>query len=606
MNVMNKIIKLDPHMANLIAAGEVVERPSSVVKELVENAIDASASVIKVDLIDAGTKSIVVSDNGTGMDRVDAKMAFERHATSKIKSEDDLFRIMTLGFRGEALPSIAAVSQLMLKTSTDGLSGIQLTLKAGSFLFEEITPSPKGTIVTVNNLFFNTPARFKHIQSLNSELSSSIDLLNKFALAHPEISFTVTHNGKIIFRTAGSGDLLEVISSTYGTDTAKNMIYFENKASHYVIKGYASNMNLTRSSRNYISLLVNRRVIKNTSLVYAILDGYKNINVSSKFPVVVMAIEADPSLLDVNIHPSKLEIKFTDEEILKDLIRQTIYQALTKNNLIPSMGKESFEEILNEIKELVVDDNSSFPNLFSGFDSGLLKETEAEAFFFETKPTEPVILGEDPFIHQPKMEEYMEQSIHHDLPRLEYIGQFHGTYLLAQSEDHLYLIDQHAAMERIMYEKISNQFALDQVSVYELLIPFKPDFSLTEYAGVLEQTSKLKELGIEIDDFGAGSIMVRSVPTWLPTNLEEEFVRDVIEHLIQSRNASKAILLDSLAKSLSCKKSIKANMYVTTEEVKQLLNDLYLAKNPYTCPHGRPVLIKLHSYEIEKMFKRVV
>lgn len=605
---MSKILRLDPHMANLIAAGEVVERPSSVVKELVENAIDASSTKITVELIDAGTKSITVTDNGTGMDEEDAVLAFERHATSKIKLFDDLYRIRSLGFRGEALPSIASVSEVILTTSTDSLNGTKVLLKAGVLVECSKTSAPVGTKVIVNHLFYNTPARFKHISSQSTELSYSIDYINKCALAFPTIRFTLMHNDKVILHTSGNGDLLEAIADTYGIPVAKHMVEFSAKESHFAISGYASDNSITRSNRYGMTVLVNGRVIKNRSFVYAITDAYKHTLVTGKFPIVVLNITVDPSLIDVNIHPSKFEIKVTDEDQLKSFITTTITNALSKQVLIPEMNLSKLTERPEEhLVKTTLDPilEPSRPNILSMFEEPSESSDEAEPFVYSHEQT-PSIIKESEVFTQIKLDELLPERTLSLLPQLEYIGQFHGTYLLAQDEQVLYLIDQHAAMERVMYEKISAQLNMQEISIYELLIPFQLHFSLSEYALVLEQKELLLTLGVEIEEFGSGTILVRKIPSWIYPKLVEEFVRDMIEQLITSKHTSKSNMLDSIAKNLSCKQSIKANMYVTKEEVKVLLQELNQAKSPFTCPHGRPVIVKLSTYDIEKWFKRVV
>jgi len=589
-------------MTNLIAAGEVVERPSSVVKELIENAIDAQARFIRVDLSESGTKEIIVTDDGIGMDEDDALMAVERHATSKIRTQDDLYRIGTLGFRGEALPSIAAVSKMTISTSANGRFGLKLFYSGGILQSKETVAMMRGTVVSVLNLFFNTPARFKHIQSMPAELSHSIDIVTKYAFAHPEIAFSLSNNGKVILKTSGSGNLHEVLHDIYGHFTAIHMIPFHGKESWYEISGFASDLSVTRSSRQSIHVLTNQRAIKNTSLVYAILDGYKEKMVSSRYPVVVLHITTDPSLIDVNIHPSKFEIKFTEENRLKSRITKSIQEALDKVDLIPDALPENTIE--QEESILPFNPHQKPSTVFESFSSGWAIEPMEMVDPPIVVLAEPTETFETYF--QPSLDSMLDVSNHPSIPSLEYIGQFHGTYLLAQNEQHLFLIDQHAAMERVMYERISDSFAAMKADTVDLLIPFQLDFPPTEIPLVETVLNSLASFGVYAELFGQNTLLVRRIPTWFVRGAEEEFVRDMIEHLIKDRGQIRTKLLDQLAKSLSCKNSIKANMGVSSTEVRALLDVWIQTRQPNTCPHGRPTIVKLSIGDIEKMFKRVV
>lgn len=614
------IIKLPPHLANMIAAGEVVDRPLSVVKELVENSIDAGSTSIKVQLVESGITKITVIDNGSGIDQSEMLIAFQSHATSKIKTAEDLFKIGSLGFRGEALPSIAAVSVVTMTSSTTGNEGYFYTLKAGEVVDEGPTQMTKGTKVEVEKLFFNTPARYKHLGSTYQELSLITDYLYKCALSHPNIAFTLTNNDKILFNTSGKNDIIETMGEAFGLETVNNVFYFEGKNSLYKIYGYTSNNQVFRSHKNNITVILNGRVIRNSGLIYAVSESYKSIIPIGKYPITVLYIESDLTLVDVNIHPSKLEVRLTDETTLKNLITDTIKKVLYNRPLIEQrtenvnqdyFRQETFpddvelvsnekeeEEILDteEVKEVVKQEEFSFSDFWDAYPDSttVIKE-------------EPIVIEPEKPVIEPKVK-YEQTEINKTsfFESLDYLGQYNQTYLLRQGGTDLYLIDQHAAMERVMYEKIRKSFSNVTNDFYDLLIPFQLEFSVSEALLIISKMDEIKSLGIVIEEFGNTAFIVRSIPIWIPNGLENEFVSDIINHIINNRETGKAKMYDSLAKSLSCKESIKANMHIDREEVKKLMSDLDRCEMPYTCPHGRPTLVKFTLYEIEKMFKRVI
>lgn len=611
-----EIKELSTEIANLISAGEVVERPASVVKELIENAIDASATIIKVELINSGLKKIIVLDNGFGMPKDQIKVAVKKHATSKIQTASDLFNIATLGFRGEALPSIISISKTKISSSPDGIGGYFYEYKASELINEGNVGMNKGTKVEVENLFFNTPARLKHLGSEQLELSHITTLINRLAIANPKIQFTLLNNNKLIYQTDGSSDMESIFSKTYGTSVAKNLVYFENKNNLYEIKGYTTNNNVFRSNKNYINIIINNRIIRNLNILYAVTDAYKSIIPVGKYPITVLEIICDPSLIDVNVHPNKLEIRFTDESILRSLITKTIYQALQNTKLIYTATNKDFKNpLINQVEEEnkipykieiqeeqpkkeINQKNDSIDSLWNLFDEDLSSINDNDEDNIDDEIEEEIIA--------PQTEQLSFEVNNNNFSSLIYLGQFNKTYLLFEKDQDLYLIDQHAAMERCMYEKITYSFANPSIKTYELLIPLKIDLSVAELPLVIENQDKLKELGITFEQFGGTTILIRELPSWIPNKLTTEFVNDIINHLINNRSVNKNIMLDSLAKKLSCKKSIKANTYILKEEVENLLKDLDNCKMPYTCPHGRPTLVKISTYEIEKMFKRVI
>ena len=620
-NPNSKIHIMSTELANLIAAGEVVERPASVVKELVENSIDAGSTKIKVELTDCGLKKITVLDNGNGMEKDDIPLALTPHATSKILDESDLFKITTLGFRGEALPSIASVAEIRITSSTTGSGANYLLYAYGKEKEAGMASLPKGTMVEVSNLFHNTPARLKHLGSTYQELSSITDYLYKSALSHPNISFTLTNNNKQLFKSSGNGDIKDIMAEAYGASIAKNLIYFEGQNPLYKINGYTTNNEIFRSNRGSMTIVVNGRVIRNLSLIYAIDDAYQTILTNGKHPITTLFIETDPTLIDVNVHPSKLEIRMTDESALKTLISNSISLALKEQELLKYKKEEINNNILDNTEEsdIILENNEEptykIPNLDDSNDLWSLFEEDEK---FETNnystqtPTEELKTSQlDDFLQESSQKPNIEQikfktENRNFFKNLTFIGRFHETYLLLEDENTLYLLDQHAAMERIMYEKISNDFASSTHSCYDLLVPITMEFSVKEKILILDNLEKLTNLGITLEEFGNNTIIVRSIPSWIPNGLEIEFINDIIQHLIINAPVNKSIMYDSLAKKLSCKQSIKAGMHIRTDEVKSLLNDLDKCEMPYTCPHGRPTMIKFTNYEVEKMFKRVI
>lgn len=614
------IKQLDEHVANLIAAGEVIERAASVVKELVENSIDAHSTNISVHLIDSGVTEIRVIDNGDGMDQYDAKMCILPHATSKINNSNDLFSIRTLGFRGEALSSIVAVSQFRLISSVDGYKGIMYSLKGGVPMSEAIVAHDKGTEIIVKNLFFNTPARLQNLQSQNTELSYISDLMSKMALSYPNISFTLTNNERVILKTNGNGDLLEVISSIISLDAAKNMIKIFDTNGTYRIDGYISNISLTKASKNYMYIFVNGRIIKSHNVNNAILKGYDTLLMNGKFPVVVLNIEADASIVDVNVHPTKAEVRFSDEESLLSLITDAISKTLNKQDLTINMSFNNDEEENDSFYSLKEDENNFYEDEEEDYE-----EEESDLFInsFEKDDGNDLefIPEQNQVVNEPEYKEtYIQQQYNlfddeitdegtvniNKIGKLNYIGQLFGTYLIAQTENDLVLIDQHAAAERINYEKILLELNKEENVGYDLLVPFNLEFSSSEAMLVKENYEKINSLGIGLEEFGLTTFIVRRIPIWIFRGKEKEFIEEIITQVIQGRKSTKVEFLNGLAKSLACKKSIKGNEFHSNIEIEYLLEDLRNTTNPFTCPHGRPIIIKFDKYEIEKWFKRIV
>ena len=609
---MGKIRRMSEQLANMIAAGEVIERPASVVKELLENAIDANSTSIEIQLQDSGVCQIRVIDNGEGMSESDALLAFERHATSKVKTQYDIFRIQTLGFRGEALPSIASVSDVHVKTSDGASSGVHLNIKAGEVLVNEPGVMRKGTEMEVNHLFFNTPARLKHIKSLNTELSHITDYLNKIALSHPEIAFKLLNNQRLLFQTNGQNNLQSVIASVYGFDVAKKMIPFSAKNDDFEISGFLSDPIINRASRNYVTIIVNGRAIRNYNLMRSIIEAYHTLLPKDKYPIVVLNLKLDPILVDVNVHPAKLEVRFSQEESLKTFIYHELRNVLKQVEYIPETQIEEpkvvmpkpIQQTLSLTKEAtfkptiavqMVDENPI----------ELKKESvdvKKESVHVE-EVAEPMVS-----LEQPAQDFKVVVPTRQAIPQLElhYIGQLHGTYLLAQNEEGLFIVDQHAAMERIQYEK--NYALLKDVKgdCIELIIPMVLKYSANELLLLKESLPSLMKFGFEIEEFGGQSLVVRTIPVWVQNLDAKLIVETILQQIIYDNKVDIGKLRESVAIMMSCKGSIKANQYINEHEIKQMLVDLCLCDQPYTCPHGRPIIVKLTKYEIEKLFKRVM
>lgn len=603
----NKIVELTELLSNKIAAGEVVERPASVVKELTENAIDAGSTVIDILIEEAGLNKITVIDNGSGIEPEDVETAFLRHATSKIKNEHDLFRVHTLGFRGEALPSIASVAQVKITTSTGEKQGKHLTIQGGKILEEISSDARKGTEIEVTQLFYNTPARLKYLKSLPTELGNITDIINRLALSHPEISFRLSHNRKSLLQTSGNGDLRQVIAAIYGVSIARKALPVSAESLDFKVNGYAILPEINRANRNYVSTIVNGRYIKNFALVKAIQEGYHTLLPIGRYPIIVLQIEMDPIIVDVNVHPAKLEVRLSKEKELGQLITQMLKGAFHQQQLIPSGEVSKKQKLASEQLQIDFDKKKSEPpRLDQPFHYKQPPEQDNSYVAEENALYESL----DALLDRPeeKQEEQEEVTITptERLPKLYPIGQMHATYILAQNEKGLYIIDQHAAQERIKYEFYREKIGEVARELQDLLVPIVLEFSTDEYVRLEEQKQKLEEVGVFLEPFGQNSYIIRSHPNWFPKDQEEETLREIIDEALNAPSISIHKLREDTAIMMSCKKSIKANHYLTKEDMEALLDTLRDASDPFTCPHGRPVVIEYTTYELEKMFKRVM
>lgn len=587
---MSKIAVMDDVLANKIAAGEVVEKTMNVVKELVENSIDAESTVIKIELIDSGVKEIKVTDNGKGMDREDASLAFSRHATSKLKDLDDLFNISSLGFRGEALPSIAAVSNMSLKTSNQK-EGTLVTIEGGKNKKVIASDLQDGTTITVRDLFYNTPVRLKYLKNLYVELANITEYVNKMALAYPYIKFTLINNDKILLDTTGDGDLLKVIYNIYGIEVAKKMIPIDAENDDYHISGFISYPELNKSNRNYMTTLINGRVIKNNDLNRVIVDCYHTYMHKDRYPIVIINIDVDPILVDINIHPTKMDVKFSKFDTLKDLIIKTITKRLEKINLIPDAAVRNinnFSEVRHQIidKKDEYDDNSDakYEELVLDFDVA-----EENTTYDTDKESSNTI--EDNKTDNCRIKKMIARGV------------VFLTYIVAENEDGMYLIDQHAAAERINYEKIMTKLKEKPILV-DLLVPFKIELSKDEFLIAKDHIDILTNYGFDIEDFGFNSFIVRKYPNWISQDKAQDCIKKIFDIICDKKEFNFDKFVWRMAATTACRMSVMANEYISLEEQQWILDNIRKCENPFTCPHGRPTIITYTKYDLEKLFKR--
>lgn len=576
---------MSDNLANKIAAGEVVEKCASVVKELVENSIDAGSSEIKIELEQSGVKSIKVTDNGCGMDNEDAVMCFYSHATSKIKNEDDLYNINTLGFRGEALPSIASVSNITIKTC-DGENSVIYELEAGKIKDKKSGDLRKGTSIEVKDLFYNTPARLKYLNSLYTELANITECVNKAALSNTNIRFTLINDGKTLLKTDGSGNLLKTINDIYGVKIAKKMLKISGENDDYQIDGYISLPEITKSNRNSIITIVNKRVVRNQELNRCINEAYHTYKPDNRYPIIVLTIDVDPSLIDVNVHPSKMDIKFSNFDELKKLVFDKIRSTLDKTLLVPDIDNSSLN-VSNIVNEIKIDESND--------------NEKKEEITFDFQDTDVV----DNFVKEEDEKYTKEEKI--ILPKMYPIGAVLGTYIICQNENGMYIIDQHAANERINYEKYKKAMGNPKNDKISMLFPINIEYPTNEFIIIKENLDFIKSLNIDIEEFGVNSFIIKAHPTWFKEGYEEEFIRNILEKIVtMEKNFNVERFNDSVSATMACKASIKGNEAVSIEEMEHLINELAKTDNPYTCPHGRPTVIHYPVYELEKSFKRAM
>ena len=659
MSALGKIKELELSLANKIAAGEVVERPASVVKELLENAIDAQATQIDITIKESGIQSIRVVDNGTGIEEDDIAKAFGRHATSKINNDYDLFHIRTLGFRGEALASISSVSRVTMKTCTDGMLGHEVRVENGEITKKQPAKAKKGTDILVEDLFYNTPARLKYVKSLYTELGKITDIVNRMAMSHPNIAFNLVSDDKTVISTNGSGRTNEVMAEIYGMKIAKDLVPINGETDDYVVNGFICKPEHTRSNRHYISIFINGRYIKNFVLNKAIIEGYHTLLPIGRYPIVYLNIEMDPILVDVNVHPTKLEVRLSKEQLLYDLINQKIKEAFRGMSLIPDTSlekqkpKKSQKEIFEQQKidfEAKRNQNITQQQQVS-HKSESVEEIEktndatsrepSPSWQFKDKTEHHSVIQEDTI----KQEDNRDIDVQHDepehienneetyevqdtveyvdtpyqapieeeqvseaprVPYMEVVGQVHGTYIVAQNDTGMFMIDQHAAQERIKYEFFKEKIGEVTNETQSLLLPLTFNFSKDEHMIVEKYLQSLAEAGVFLEPIGHHDYMVSEYPVWLPNVDAEEIIKDMIDYVLNHEKVDIKKLREDAAIMMSCKKSIKANHYLRNHEMSHLIDELRETTDPFTCPHGRPIIIELTTYELEKLFKRVM
>lgn len=671
---MNRINILNADTANKIAAGEVVERPSSVVKELVENSLDAGAKNITIEIQNGGESLIKIIDDGSGVHPEDVEKAFNPHATSKIKDTYDIFSINTLGFRGEALPSIASIARVDFKSKTEDFDmGKELIISGGEK--ESLTDCSmnRGTQIEVRDLFFNVPARKKFLKTTARESALINDLVNRISLANPDVSFKLFNNNKKILNTYGNGKLIDVIRTIYGKSTAENLIYFEDHKDTASVYGFIGNDTLARASRNNQSLFVNKRYVKNRSLTVAVENAFRSFNVTGKFPFFVLFIDTYPELIDVNIHPTKSEIKFKDERFIFKVVFDAVHSAMREyvkdTFTIPEEEEKKFEALKEEvIQESLDKEISTLEKLKENInykvseDKGkeetysynpskdyetktevnmpvdfLSKENQEESSklnnslenndFKEGSPKreisyDPILIKnelKDKVSETDSLEtsdykcnknEYgnsLEEIIYREakFPKLRVIGQFNKTYILAEYDSTLYLIDQHAAHEKILFEKYSSDIAKKKVEIQPLMIPLVVTLPTEDYLYYDENKEIFEKAGFKISDFGDNSIRIEEVPYFLDKLNPTELITSMINNLKKMGTGETVEVKYNKIASMSCRAAVKANDVLSILEMENLLEDLRYINDPFHCPHGRPTIIKFTSYELDKKFKRI-
>lgn len=616
---MQKIRQLDDILANKIAAGEVIERPANVVKELVENSIDANSSKIDVIIEEGGLKLIQVIDNGDGMDKEDALLCFSRHATSKIKDDQDLFCIQTLGFRGEAIPSIASISHFELKTST-GQIGTSVVYEYGKYIENKESDSKKGTNIKVEKLFQNVPARLKYVRSTNAEFANIQTYLERLSLSHPDIAFLLVHNGRTIYKTNGNGNLLEVISNIYGLNVAKAMIPVDFGDDEFHITGFISKIDVNRASRNHMITMVNSRVVRNKVSIDSIKNAYSRYLAEKRYPITILNIEIDPYLVDVNVHPSKLEVRFSKEMKLKELIYQGISEALANVNL-------TYNAVADYKKPKVNIEQPAFEFNYDVEDEidPILKSTDNENInHVDDKNNETFDNIENEVVDKENNYNLVqEQNIEYIVPDKQVVetkvesreklmkkkllvkGQVHGTYIICEDETGMYLVDQHAAQERINYEYFLDKYQHLNLSMRDLLVPITLEYPLSEFLIIEERKQLLSQVGVNLEVFGNCGYVIKQLPLWMQNIDEQVFIEDMVDQVLKDNKVDVVKLQDHAIATLSCKASLKGNTHLSNEGMQNIIDNLMRCDNPYVCPHGRPTLVYYSSYEIEKLFKRV-
>ncbi|MDY3034940.1 MAG: DNA mismatch repair endonuclease MutL [Absicoccus sp.] len=592
---MSKIHVLSEHLTNMIAAGEVVDRPANIVKECVENSMDAHAHVIDVQVYQGGIERIIITDDGDGMDHQDANLAFYRHATSKIQNEDDLFNIGTMGFRGEAIPSIASVAHMDMQTS-NGQEGTHIIYDYGKKLEDEKVDCPKGCKIDVSGLFIKTPARFKHLKSVNYEFSIIANLINRLALSHPDIRFTLSHDDHIVFQTTGDGNLKQILYQMYGREVAKNAIPFDAHSDDFHIHGYAVQPKITRATKYFMFLSLNTRLIRSNAIQKAILDAYEDFLPKNRYPIVVLQIESDTQLVDVNVHPNKWEVRLSKQGELLTCIKDTLTKTL----------RESLQTVeVKKIKKTPVYEQPSIQFPYP------IQEAKQEPIH-ENRIKEDTILNSFTDYVPQKVEENIpveEESTSHDhgygfFNHLQVLAQLHDSYILCSNPEGLVIIDQHAAQERYHYEQIKETLKERCTQKQPLMLPLRVNVTSDVIAQVDNINEKTDFFGLHFDVFGDDQVIIREFPLWFHDVDQEAFLNDLLDYFVKNQDVDMLALRHKVLATIACHSSIRFNRPLSKAEMQQVIDDLKKCKQPYHCPHGRPTVITMSDDDLRKEFER--
>lgn len=627
---MKRINILDEHTSNKIAAGEVVERPASVVKELMENSIDAGSKNITIEIEEGGVSLIRIIDDGHGIHKDDIKKAFLPHATSKIKDVDDIYSIMTLGFRGEALASIASISKVSLKSKIEEDEfGSEIIIEGGEILSLSSIGTNKGTIIEIKDLFYNVPARKKFLKSISREGALIGDIVNRVALSHPDISIKFYNNGKKTLHTYGTGNLIDVIRTIYGKNISENLIYFENKEDSISLYGYIGKEEISRGSRNNQSIFVNGRYIKNKTIVAAVENAFKSFATVNKFPFFVLFLELYPEFVDVNIHPTKAEIKFKEDRGIFKKVFDAVHKAF-KNEVFEEFfipeeekseesNKVEIEEIEFNINDISYDSKETQPEKIISRDIENIsyEEVKKEEDLYNSLKTlnyiikpdnvssiEKHIINEDKETFKSINNKYEEKIA--KFPNLKVIGQFNKMYILAEYDDILYIIDQHAAHEKILFEKYLKNIENGDIVIQQLLVPILIDLTTDDYCYYEENSDIFTKAGFIIENFGGKTISIKEVPYFLGKLDAKNLFINILDNIKSLGTGKTTEVKYNRIATLACKAAVKANNYLNEHEMEKLINDLRYIDDPFHCPHGRPVIIKFTNYDLDKKFRRIV
>ncbi|MBQ7767445.1 MAG: DNA mismatch repair endonuclease MutL [Oscillospiraceae bacterium] len=625
---MPKIIQLSPHIANLIAAGEVVERPASVVKELLENAVDAGASQITLEIRDGGMTFLRVTDNGCGMSPEDVKTAFLRHATSKLKTAEDLAAIVTMGFRGEALAAVASVSRIDVMTKTPGaISGTSLSLEAGIITEESEAGCPDGTTIIVRDLFFNTPARMKFMKSDTVEGSKVAAAIQMQALAHPEVAFRFLRDGKEVLSTPGTGSLEAAVYCVYGRDSGR-LVPLESKWENYTLSGFVSKPTDARPSRALQTFFVNGRPVKSRLMIAALEEAYRNQIMTGKFPACVLHLTLPASAVDVNVHPAKTEVKFLNEKAVFDCIHYGVLGALNKapdrpqvqfqkpvapapapapasakpapkqENFFRTMSAQEYKNFATAVKEAPKPSPLAAAAVAAAVEQTAIPPVRESVQISRPAPAPIPVPAPAP---EPEPEQVVMEAMPQDIP-WRYVGELYNSYILVEQGEEAYLIDKHAAHERILFEKLKAE--QEAISAQTLLTPITHRSSPDEIAILLDNQALLEELGFEIQEFGENTLLIRQIPMDLDSSQAVDALQTLAADLLNGRKERKDSVRDELLHTVACKAAIKAGWKSSEEELLVLAKQVLSREDLKHCPHGRPICVSLSKKQLEKQFKR--